>query len=133
MYCMCLKYLIPIPTLSGRCTINISIFFFLWSSFFKKSISFIYTRNEHLETNFFFSFLASLRHVKFLGQGSDLSHSCNICCCSCSKAESLIAGVGPNLCPVLQRCHVSLCATAGTPLLKFKQLVGLGFEPRNLA
>ena len=30
--------------------------------------------------NFFFPFLATLWHIEFLGQGSDPSHSCNLCC-----------------------------------------------------
>ena len=44
---------------------------------------------------FFFSFLTSLRHVEFPGQGTDLSHSCDLSC-SCGDAGSLThcAGLG---------------------------------------
>ena len=37
---------------------------------------------------FFFSFLATPWHMEFPGQGSDLSHSCDLCH-SCSNAGSL--------------------------------------------
>lgn len=69
---------------------------------------------------FLFSFLATLPHMAFLGQGSDprcsfdLSHSCAI-------AGSLTHCAGPGIgmwLPALQRHHCSLCTTAGTPIVE---------------
>ena len=40
----------------------------------------------------FFSLLAALRHVEFPGQGSDLSHSCDLYC-SCGNTRSLSSGM----------------------------------------
>ena len=65
-----------------------------------------------------FFFLATLWHVEFLGQESHLSHCCNLCY-SCSNARSFnpLCRAGDGTCiPVLQSCHRSHCATAGTPL-----------------
>ena len=47
--------------------------------------------------NFFFSFLATLRHVEFPGQGVDLSCRCNLCC-RCSTSGSF-----NTLCPMKLR------------------------------
>ena len=55
-----------------------------------------------------FSFLATLRHMEFAGQGSDPSHSCDLW--------------GQEVKPyvlALQRRHRSHCATAGTPSTHF--------------
>ena len=69
----------------------------------------------------FSSFLATLWHMKFPGQGPDLSCSCNLCQ-SCRNTESLNslhwAGDWTRV-PVLQRLHRSHCTAAGTPAILF--------------
>ena len=50
---------------------------------------------------FFFSFLVTLWHMEFLGQGSDLSHSYDPSR-SCGNAGSLIHCAGPETEPVSQ-------------------------------
>ena len=65
--------------------------------------------------------LGCLWHMKFPGQGSDLSHSFNLCH-SCSKCWILNppCWAGDWTCiPVLQRCCWSLCITVGTPEYQF--------------
>ena len=66
---------------------------------------------------YFFSFLAALWHMEFLGQGSNLSWSCDLYH-SCGNARSLTHCAGPGIEPMsllLQRHHRSHCATVGTP------------------
>ena len=68
----------------------------------------------------FFSFLAALQHVEFLGQASNLSHSCDPSHSfdlrdSCGNAGSFnprAGGMEPESCCCRDR---SLCATPGTP------------------
>ena len=62
--------------------------------------------------NFFSSFLAVLQHMEFPGQGSDLSQQCRI-------LKPLCQARGWTSVPVLQRCHWSCCATAGTSIFNF--------------
>ena len=66
------------------------------------------------------SFLATLQHMVFLGQGSDLSHSCDLHH-SCGNSASLIHSAGPRLEPMSQcsRHHWSYCATMETPCVCF--------------
>ena len=67
----------------------------------------------------FFSFLAALQGMAFLGQGSDLSCSCDLCC-SCNNARSfssLCQSRDQTCILVLQR--QSCCSTVGTPGHKF--------------
>ena len=66
----------------------------------------------------FFFFLAYPRHVEFLGQGSDLSHSCNLWH-SCSNVRSFnsLHQAGDRICVLVQQRHSRSCwATAGIPL-----------------
>ena len=70
---------------------------------------FLYNPPAKNSFSFFFSpFLATLRHMEFLGQGSDSSHSCNLCWDG-----------GGTYAQALQRCHQSCCAIAGTPTFFF--------------
>ena len=69
------------------------------------------------ERIFFFSFLALHVIQKFLGQGLNPSHSCNLCH-RCSNAGSLTycARLGLNLCCLRNKAgSLTCCATAGTP------------------
>ena len=68
----------------------------------------------------FFSFLATLQYMDLLGQGSDLSHSCNIRC-SCSKAGSFptMPGQGFNLHCRAPKCCQSHGTIAGTLAYSF--------------
>ena len=50
---------------------------------------------------FFFFFFFWPWHMEFLGQGSDLSHSCDLCH-SCSNAGSLTHCLGLGIKPVSQ-------------------------------
>ena len=65
---------------------------------------------------FFSFFLAAPRHMKFLGQGSDLSCSCDLSH-SCSDAGSLTHCAGLWIEPASQHSKMppAHCATAGTP------------------
>ena len=48
---------------------------------------------------YLFTFLTDLQHMEFLGQGSDLSCSYNLCCnCGCAGTFNPL-GCGLNLCP----------------------------------
>ena len=63
----------------------------------------------HFEGFFFLPFLATLWHMEFLSQASDLSHRCNPCC-SCGNTGSfkLLCRAGDWTCIlVLQRCYQS--------------------------
>ena len=60
---------------------------------------------------FWFWFLAALRHLEFPGQGSDLSHICDLSC-SCGNARSLTHCTGPGIEPASQH---SQDAIVGTP------------------
>ena len=67
-------------------------------------------------TLFVFSFLAIPRHMEFLGQGSGLRHSCDLCS-SCSNTGSfnpLFQARNQTCILVLQRHHHSCCPTVGT-------------------
>ena len=65
---------------------------------------------------FFPPFLAIPWHMELPGQGSDLSHSCNLLC-SCSNDGSLThcARSDQTCILALQRCCPFHCAMAGTP------------------
>ena len=55
--------------------------------------------------------------MEFLGRGSDLSHSSDLCC-SCSNVRSfnpLCRAGESNLCTGAERCCRPHCTTAGTP------------------
>ena len=56
------------------------------------------TSDRPLSFFFFFFFLAAPWHMEFLGQGSDLSHSCDLSC-SCSNAGSLTHCARPGIEP----------------------------------
>ena len=53
---------------------------------------------------FFFFFLATPWHMEFLGQGSDLSHNCDLCP-NCCNAGSLTHCVRLGIEPVSQGCR----------------------------
>ena len=59
-------------------------------------------------------FLAGLWHMEVLGQGSDVSHSCNLSH-SCGNAEYLThwAGLGWNLCPRAPKTPLILLRHSG--------------------
>ena len=61
--------------------------------------------------------LATLRHMEFLVQRSDLNHNCDLlCCCGNAGSFNLLCRVEDRTCIlVLQRHYRSPCATAGTP------------------
>lgn len=63
-------------------------------------------------------FLAALRHTEFLGQGSDLSHSCDPYPQLWQRRilQPTVPGGDQTRVLELQRCHRSGCAIAGTPL-----------------
>ena len=66
---------------------------------------------------FSFSFLAAPWHMEFLGQGPDVSLSCNLCC-GCRNAgffDQLYWARDRTYILVLKRCHQSHCASAGIP------------------
>ena len=68
----------------------------------------------------FFSFSTAPRHMEFLGQGSDLSHSCNLRHSS-SHARSFdpLCQAGDRTCiPAFRRHCQSHCTAAGAPLGK---------------
>ena len=76
-------------------------------------------------------FLAAQQHAEFLGQGSDLSHSCDLCH-SGSNPGSLnpLSWAGDQTCvPALQRRHLSRCATAGMPSFPVLLIQELGGVP----
>ena len=68
-------------------------------------LEFSETVRSRTDTLIFSLFSFSLQppplHVKFLGQGSDLSHSCNLSC-SCSNARSLTHCAGQGVRPASQ-------------------------------
>lgn len=69
--------------------------------------------------NFYFSFLAASRPMHFPGQGSGLSHNCNLSC-SCSRAGSSTQRIQrSNLHPSAPRLCRSHRTTAGTPEVPF--------------
>ena len=53
---------------------------------------------------YFFLFLAAPWHVEFLGQGSDPSCRCDLCC-SCGNAGSFTHSAGPGTEPASQCCR----------------------------
>ena len=68
---------------------------------------------------FFFSFLAAL-HIEFPDQGSDLSHSFDLCSHGNFRSFKPLCRAGDRACTlVLQRCHQSRCTIAGTPRWQF--------------
>ena len=70
---------------------------------------------------FFFFFSAALEHMEFPGQGSDLSHSCDLCR-SCGNAGSFnpLYQAGDWTCvSAFQRHCQSCCTTAETPAVRF--------------
>ena len=97
-------YLLPFYYLSSSCFC--SSFLFISSTFcFSHWVLMIFFYSLpmflYLCFGFFFSFsfLAVPRHMEFPGQGSEGSHSCNLCC-SCSNARSLthcafVLGINP--------------------------------------
>ena len=69
---------------------------------------------------FFFSFLSAPWHMEALGQGSNLSSSCDLRCGSINAGFLLLCWVRDQICVLaLQRCCQSCCATVGTPTWNF--------------
>jgi len=66
-------------------------------------VALLYIRSPDFFVCFFL--LAALWHMEFLGQGSDLRHSCNLCC-SCHKAGSF----NPLCLLALKRRRCSYCS-----------------------
>ena len=58
--------------------------------------------------------------MEFLGQGSNLSHSCDLCC-SCSNARSLTHCAGPGIKPASRRSGVP-----ANPVVQQQELCKIG-------
>ena len=69
----------------------------------------------------FFSFLAILWHREFLGQGSDLSHDCKLCC-SYGNATSL--GINPSCPDFTETRPIPPHHSGNTYILFFPMLMG---------
>ena len=80
--------------------------------------------------SFFFFFFASLQQMEFLGQGSDLLHSCTLChSCGTSWPCNPLHGAWDQICIlVLQRHHQSSRAAA-----RFSIHLSSAFLPTSLA
>ena len=76
--------------------------------------------------SYFFLFWLPCGSMECLGQGSDLSHSCNLCLShGCSNARFLnpLGWAGDQTClPALPRCYQSHCTTVGPLQASFSTL-----------
>ena len=68
-----------------------------------------------------FSFLATPWNMEFLGQGLDLTHSCNLSC-SCFSAGSLTHCAGPGIEPESQSSR-----EAADPIVPQRELLSFSF------
>ena len=70
---------------------------------------------------FFLPFLTTLQHIKFPGQGSDPSCSCNLFCnCGNIRSFNPLCWAGDGTCILLLQRHCpSCCATTGIPWICF--------------
>ena len=96
-------------------TINPCLFYFMGRVGFLEPKRRLYICLWSVLSFFFFLFLAALGHREFLGQGWNLSHSCDLYH-SCSNAGSfypLCQALDQTCVLALQRCCQSHCTTAG--------------------
>ena len=77
----------------------------------------------HPDISCFFFFLATPWHTEFLGQGSDPSYSCDLCC-SCSNAGSLTCCAGPGIEPVSQHGVDAIAPQQELQILMFNDSLG---------
>ena len=76
---------------------------FCWSHYVSYTLTYI-LYCKVICVGFYFFFLAALQHIEFLGQGSYLSHSYNLCC-SCSNVGSLTPCARPGIESASQHSH----------------------------